>query len=105
MLIMMELQEPMIVIDGTEATISLLPRLGWKPLPAVEGMTFPVPSRDLVGNLLRRKGSRHLNACKDTGLHSDTIPANSFASRRRCTRRGMAARSEAEHGGRTQFDL
>jgi len=63
MRIMMASPEAIVVIGGTDATVSLLPRLGWKRLPAVQRMILPVTLRSLVGNLLlRRRGSRSVKA-------------------------------------------
>jgi hypothetical protein len=59
MRIMMELPEPMIVIGGTNATVSILPRLGWKRLPEVQHLILPITLRGLAGNLLRRTVARH----------------------------------------------
>jgi hypothetical protein len=58
MRIMMESPEPIVVIGGTDATVSLLPRLGWKRLPDVQTMILPVTLRGLAGNLLRRRSRR-----------------------------------------------
>lgn len=52
---MMAKPEPIIVIGGTAATQSLLPRLKWEPLPAVENYLLPVSIRALVGFGLRRR--------------------------------------------------
>lgn len=59
MRMMMDSREPMIAIGGTDATLSILPRLGWKPLPEVQRMILPVTLRGLAGNLLRRRAARH----------------------------------------------
>jgi hypothetical protein len=60
MRMMMALPEPMIAIGGTDATVSLLPLLGWKPLPAVQNMILPITLRGLVSTLLRRWWPRHV---------------------------------------------
>jgi hypothetical protein len=59
MRIMMDSPEPMISIGGTDATISILPRLGWQRVSDVQVMILPVTLRGLVGNLLRRKTARY----------------------------------------------
>jgi hypothetical protein len=59
MRIMMDSSEPIIAIGGTDATLSILPRLGWKRVSDVRVMILPVTLRGLVGNLLRRKAARH----------------------------------------------
>lgn len=56
---MMEAPEPIIVIGGTDATLSILPRLGWQCLSEVRRMILPVTLRGLAGNVLRRWGARH----------------------------------------------
>jgi hypothetical protein len=59
MRIMMESPQPMIVVGGTDATLSLLPRLRWKRLSAVHQMVLPITLRGLAGNFLRRKAARY----------------------------------------------
>jgi hypothetical protein len=59
MRIMMDATEPSITIGGSDATLSILPRLGWKPLPEVQRMILPVTLRGLAGNLLRRRAALH----------------------------------------------
>jgi fatty-acyl-CoA synthase len=56
---MMECSEPIIAIGGTDATRSLLPRLGWKSLPAVYDMTLPVTFRGFVHKVLRNRAPRY----------------------------------------------
>ncbi|MBW8268687.1 hypothetical protein [Caldovatus aquaticus] len=47
--------EPSLSIGGTEATLAMLPRLRWTPLPEVQKYVLPVRVRSLAGSLLRRK--------------------------------------------------
>lgn len=51
---MMAKAEPIIVIGGTEATKSLLPRLKWQQLPDVPNYFLPISSRALAAFGLRR---------------------------------------------------
>lgn len=45
--------EPILSIGGTAATVEILPRLRWAPMPAVTKMVLPLTVRDLAANLLR----------------------------------------------------
>lgn len=51
---MMAESEPIIVIGGTEATKSLLPRMKWRRLPDVPNYFLPISSRALAAFALRR---------------------------------------------------
>jgi hypothetical protein len=64
MRIMMDSPEPMITIGGTDATLSILPRLGWKRVSEVRVMVLPVTLRGFVGNLLRRKAARYTKGAR-----------------------------------------
>jgi hypothetical protein len=55
MLKMMTLAEPMISIGGSEATRTLLPRLGWTRLPDVQRYVLPLKARGLASLLLRNR--------------------------------------------------
>lgn len=59
MRMLMDKPEPIIVIGGSEATLSILPRLGWQRLPDVCRMILPVRLRSIAGNILRRWGAHH----------------------------------------------
>jgi hypothetical protein len=61
---MMALPEPIIAVGGTEATVSLLPRLGWERLPAIRKLILPASLRGLTGNLIRARGRRHLQRAR-----------------------------------------
>jgi hypothetical protein len=52
---MMAAPEPMISIGGSDATISLLPRLGWTRLPDVQNYFLPIKARGLAGAVLRSR--------------------------------------------------
>lgn len=56
---MMACPEPILSVGGTEATLSILPRLGWKPLPEVQKYVLPARARGLAGSMLRRKWPAH----------------------------------------------
>jgi hypothetical protein len=51
---MMRLAEPLLIIGGTEATRSILPRLGFQQIAVVPQMILPVTARGLGSYLLRR---------------------------------------------------
>lgn len=48
--------EPMISVGGSDATISLLPRLQWQRLPDVGNYVLPVSARMATGSVLQRLG-------------------------------------------------
>lgn len=47
--------EPGISIGGSDATLSILPRLGWKKLPDVQRYVLPIRARGLAGTWLRNR--------------------------------------------------
>ena len=56
---MMAYPEPILSIGGTEATLAILPRLGWQPLAEVQSYVLPVKMRNLAGTWLRRNWPTH----------------------------------------------
>lgn len=47
--------EPLLSIGGSQATLALLPRLRWKPLPAAKRYVLPISARGLAGAVLRTR--------------------------------------------------
>lgn len=47
--------EPGVSIGGSDATLSILPRLGWKRLPDVQRYVLPIRARGLAGTWLRNR--------------------------------------------------
>jgi hypothetical protein len=52
---MMACPEPMVAIGGSDATLAMLPRLGWKKLPNTQRYVLPIKARSLAGALLRNR--------------------------------------------------